>query len=102
MKQIGERFCGACSHIVSGRRKFIGNKKENYFNEKSWDTLKEQSILVPAEESYAPLAAHIINSCKRSNCNKQINKFKVKIDELESVEKFDKKRFYEKGLNGEY
>ena len=91
-KQIKEPECGACTYIVSGRKKYIGNKKENHFNGKSWKQIKEQSILVPAEESYAPLATYIINSCKKANCDKDVNRFKIKVESLEKMQQLDEQR----------
>lgn len=42
---------------------------------------------MPAQESYAPLSAHIINSCIQLKCDKEVTKFKVKVNVLENFTK---------------
>jgi hypothetical protein len=96
MEQIKERECGACTYTVTQRKKYIGEKKENWFNGKPWSQLRKESILVPAEESYAPMVAHIINSCKARGCDKEITKFKVKIDSMEKIREIENKKILEK------
>lgn len=80
MIEIAESECGHCVWIVSGKEKFVGNKSENYLNGKSWTTIKEHSVLVPGEFSYAPITTYMINQCKRFNCHKEVGKFKVKFE----------------------
>lgn len=82
MKQIGEVECGHCVYIVSGKEVFIGEGKEHLLDGKTWSTLKQQAVILPAKESYAPLSAYLINSCKQANCNDQIDRFKIKLDLL--------------------
>jgi hypothetical protein len=84
-KAIGEPECGHGVQIVSGRQFFVGEKKEHWFNGKPWSQLKRESVYVPAEESYAPLATYIINSCAQARCNDQVSRFKVRLDELRGV-----------------
>lgn len=52
---------------------------------KPWSQVRRESIYLPAEESYAPLSAYIINQCKKSNCNAQVDAFKVKLGVLSTV-----------------
>lgn len=85
MAKIGEAECGHCVYIVSGKEEFIGEAPEHGLKGKPWHMVHEQSILLPAEESYAPLAAYIINSCKKANCSKDTQKFKEKLDSLEAT-----------------
>ncbi len=85
MKEIGEVECGHCTFIVSGKEIYVGEEKEHLFNDKPWSQLKLESIYVPAKESYAKIAAYMINSCKRANCSAEVTKFKVKIDGLKSA-----------------
>ncbi|RYG93861.1 MAG: hypothetical protein EON58_17485 [Alphaproteobacteria bacterium] len=85
MKEIGETTCGHCVYLMSGDEIFVGEKKENWLNGKPWSQLNRESVLLPAEESYAPLAAYIINSCEKMNCNDQVTRFKVKLDSLNGV-----------------
>lgn len=85
MEKIVEFECGHGVFIMSGREVWVGENKENWFNGKPWSQLKRESILVPAVESYAPLSTYIINSCAKNNCDAEVDRFKVKIDELKSV-----------------
>lgn len=85
LKEIGEFECGHGVFIMSKKQLFVGEKKAFWFHGKSWSQLKRESILVPAEESYSPLSSYIINSCKKMNCDDQVTRFKVKLDELDSI-----------------
>lgn len=85
-KEIGEVECGRCTYIVSGKVFFVGEAVKTHFNGKPWSQLRKESILVPAKESYAPLATYMINSCKALNCSDDVTRFKVKIDDVNSVE----------------
>lgn len=78
MMEIAEPECGQCTYIRSGKQIYIGNKKENWFNGKSWDDLRYSAVIVPSEESFAPILTYMINSCKASECNKDITRFKVR------------------------
>lgn len=82
---IGEPECGHCVFIVSGKEMFIGDLPKNYFNGKPWSELKAESIFLPAQESYAPLSAYVINSCKKMNCEKEITPFRIKLGVLKSA-----------------
>jgi hypothetical protein len=84
-KQIGEASCGHCTYIVSGKEIYIGDSEVHRFNSKAWSQIRAESILVPAQESYAPIAAYMINSCKKMNCNNDVARFKVKFDSLHSI-----------------
>ncbi len=81
-KNISELECGHCTYVISGKEIYVGNLREHYFNRKSWNEIKAESILVPAEESYAPISTYIINSCKKMNCEESVDRFKVKLDAL--------------------
>lgn len=85
-REIGEVECGRCTFIVSGKTFFVGEAVKTHFNGKPWSQLRRESILVPAVESYAPITAYMINSCKSLNCSDDVTKFKVKIDEVKDVE----------------
>jgi hypothetical protein len=82
-KEIGEVECGRCTYIVSGKIFFIGEQKKNEFGGKPWSQIRRESILIPSKESYAPLAAYLINSCKKMGCSDEVTRFKVKIDSLD-------------------
>lgn len=83
MKNIQEYECGYCEHIVSGKVVFVGENPKFHLNGKPWSRIQRESILVPAEESYAPLSTYIINSCEKTNCSPDIQRFKVKLDSLD-------------------
>ena len=85
MKQIGEVECGHGVYIVSGKQIFVGENAPWLFNGKKWSEIKNQSIYVPAVESYAPLATYIINECKSKECNDQIDRFKVDLGNLPTI-----------------
>jgi hypothetical protein len=84
-KEIGEPECGHGVFLMSGKQFFVGEEKVHWFNGKPWSQLKRESVIVPAEESYAPLATYIINSCAQAHCNDQVSRFKVRLDELRGV-----------------
>ncbi len=83
MKEINEPECGHGVAIMSQKQIFVGEKK--LYSKKSWSQLRRESVYLPAIESYAPLATYVINSCEANNCNDQVTRFKVKIDELKSI-----------------
>jgi hypothetical protein len=85
MKQIGERECGHCVYIVSGKEIFVGENEKTWLNHKPWSKLKASAVYLPAQESYAPLAAYIIDACKKMDCSDDVDKFKVKLDSLNGV-----------------
>lgn len=80
MKQVGEAECGHCTTIMTGTEFYVGEDKAHWFNAKPWSQLRAESVLVPAIESYAPIATYMINSCKKAGCSDQVDRFKVKID----------------------
>lgn len=80
--QIGEAECGHCTMTMSGEQIYIGESSKHLLEGKPWSQVKRESVYVPAIESYAPLSAYIINSCKQLNCSDDVTKFKVKLDGL--------------------
>jgi len=87
MKAIGERTCGHCVYIISGREVFVGEQEAHHLNKKPWSKLKNESVYLPAEEAYAPLATYIINACKKMGCNKDVERFRVRLGNLKSIQK---------------
>jgi len=83
MKEIKEPECGHGMSIVSGKEYFVGEK--TLFKGKKWSQLKEESLMCPALECYAPLAAHLIKECKKSGCDSDIEKFKIKVDSFSGI-----------------
>lgn len=87
MEEIGEPECGHCVFIRSGNIFFVGEKEGHLYNKKPWSKLRQQSVYLPAEESYAPLAAYIIDSCKKMHCSEELEKFRIKLNSLNGVAK---------------
>ena len=85
MKQIAEPECGHCVYIVSGKEFFLGEQAGHWLNGKPWSKIRQQSVYLPAAESYAPLETYIINSCEKMGCDSDVTKFKVKLDSLNGV-----------------
>lgn len=75
-----------CKFTLSDRVEFVGEEKQNWkdFGKglKPMSQYEAEAIILPAEESYAPLSVDLINLCKMSNCNKDVTKFKVKMDSI--------------------
>ena len=86
-KRVGEKECGHCVKIVSGREFFVGEKKDTWFNGKPWSQIRRESILLPAVEAYAPLSSYLINECKKASCNGDVTRFRVKLGTLNEVVK---------------
>jgi hypothetical protein len=85
MQQVGEAECGRCITIVSGREVFLGEGVGHRFNGKPWSQIRASAVILPAEESYAPLAAYIINSCHKLKCNAEVDRFLVKLNSLNGL-----------------
>lgn len=85
MKMINEAECGHGVTIVTGKEIFIGEEQTHLFNGKQWSKIRQEAVYLPAAESYAPIAAYMINSCKKMGCNDDLTRFKVKIDSLKGV-----------------
>lgn len=85
MKEVGESECGHCSYTMEKKSIFVGEKEKYHFNGKPWSQLRRESILVPAQESYAPMITYMINACKKMNCDDEVNKFRVKLDSLDGI-----------------
>lgn len=85
MKQIQEMACGHGVAIMSGTEIYVGDLPAHMWKGKTWTQLKQESVHLPAVESYAPLATYMIDSCKRFNCNTQLDAFRIKINSLNGV-----------------
>lgn len=81
-KEIGEVECGRCKWIMSEKIQFVGENPKTWLNGKPWSQLHDEAILLPAEESYAPLSSYAINTCAKVKCDAEVSKFKVKADWL--------------------
>lgn len=85
MKEMEEAECGHCVYIVSGKELFVGEKEPHLFNNKKWSALQKEMVMLPAVESYSPLATYVINACKKMGCDDQVTKFKIKLGALKNV-----------------
>ena len=81
--QIGEPECGHGVTIVTQKQIFVGNLPAHLYNGKTWQQLKDESVYCPAVESYAPLNAYMINSCKKFGCSSAVDSFKIKIGSVQ-------------------
>lgn len=85
VQKINEAECGYGVSIMTGREIFVGEDPAHYFNKKPWSVVKQQSLYVPAIESYAPIATYMINTCAKNKCDPNVDKIKVKLDSLSGV-----------------
>lgn len=85
MAQISEMACGHGVSIMTGAEIYVGDAAQHLYKGKPWSALKAESVYVPAVESYAPLATYLINTCKRFNCNTELDAFRVKLNSLNGV-----------------
>lgn len=82
MEQIKEPECGYGVFVKTGKEIFVGELPANLYKGKTWSQLREQSIYLPVKESYEPLEAYVIDSCKKMGCEDDVTRFKIKIDRL--------------------
>lgn len=85
MKQIGELSCGHCTYIMSGKEIYLGEGKDHQLNGKPWSQVQSESILLPAQESAAPLFTYTINACKQMSCSSDVDAFRIKLNSLNGV-----------------
>ena len=93
--KLGEERCGYCVWTVSDRKQFVGDQwnhllevkssKDGKIRKKKWSTIQAEGLLIPAE-SQAWSKAFAINICNKSNmCSSEIDRWRVKLDALDSV-----------------
>lgn len=85
MKHISEPECGHCVMIISGVEFFVGESTAVQLKGKPWSKIRQESVYLPAVESYAPLSAYVIDACKKMNCSDDVDAFKIKLDSLNGV-----------------
>lgn len=85
MEKIGEHECGHGVYIISGKEIWVGEEPKHYFHKKPWSQLRRESMIVPAEESGAPLLTYVINSCAQNHCNDKVDRFKIQLNELKGI-----------------
>ena len=71
--------------IVSKKEVFVGEKPEHFYNKKPGSQLLNESVHLPAVESYAPVIKYIINSCASSGCNKDVDRFRVVLPTIDGI-----------------
>jgi hypothetical protein len=84
---VGENSFAA-SWLVNGKNEItnLPLKDSHYpFGVKPWSQLRRESVYLPAVESYAPLSSYIINQCDKAKCSADVDRFKVRLDELKSI-----------------
>lgn len=85
LKEVGEMSCGFCVWTISQKSQFVGEGDKYKLNGKPWSQIKREMIGMPLE-SYAKFKAFTINMCKKTNdCSKDIDKWRVKLDSLDSI-----------------
>lgn len=86
-KQIGEPACGYCVWSISEKEQYIGEQKEHWLDGQPWSQILAESITLPVK-TYVAVKTYIIDNCKNnSDCNKNISKWRIKLDALDSVGK---------------
>ncbi len=85
-KEIGEADCGYCVFTITDKPIYVGERPENQFRRTPWSKLKLSAVLLPGLFSYAPIKAYFINTCKEfGDCNKDLARWRIKLDSLDSV-----------------
>ncbi len=88
MKMLDEEECGYCTWSIKEKYQYVGENKETWLYGKPWSQIAAEAVLMPSE-SYARLKADIVENCKKSQeCNKDIAKWRVKLDSLDSLNIF--------------
>lgn len=84
MKACGEPRCGFCVWMMSDRTQYVAEAKKFHLYGKPWSQIQQESTIVPSE-FMARLNAHLIKVCKETNCDQQVNRWRVKWDSLDSI-----------------
>lgn len=85
MQQIQEMSCGHGVSIMTGAEIYVGDAAGHGWKNKTWTELKQESVHLPAVESYAPLSTYMINACAKFKCNANLDAFRVKINSLNGI-----------------
>lgn len=85
VKQIGEPACGYCVWTISSKVQYVGENPKWHLFKKPWSKILSEMVLMPSE-SYAQMKSYIIKNCKKHNdCNQDIDKWRIKLDSLDSA-----------------
>lgn len=79
MKQIGEAECGYCIYTITGEDLYIGESAGHMLNGKPWSQVKAESVMLPAEESYAPLVTYLAYACQQFACREVVTRADKKL-----------------------
>lgn len=85
MKEVAEPECGHGISIISAKVIYVGEAEKVRYNGKPWSQIRRESIMMPAQESYAPTISWIINACAKLKCSDEVNRFRVKIESLDPL-----------------
>lgn len=83
-KEIGEASCGRCTWTISDKVQYVGEGKLHWLYGKPWSQVQDEAVICPSEH-FAQLKAYTVKSCKKINCDKEIPRWQVKLDALDSV-----------------
>lgn len=89
-KEIKEPSCGRCVWTISDKVQYVGEAKERWIYGKPWSRIRVEALVTPTE-SWAKIKANIVKSCKETNCDEQIPRWRVKLDSLDSIDDVFKK-----------
>lgn len=87
LDKINEFQCGHGVSIMTGDEIFVGEDPAHWWSGKPWSQLKQESVYLPAVESYAPLSTYVINSCKKNSCSNEVDRFKIRLGPLDTINK---------------
>ena len=84
MKEIQEIECGYCKWTLSERSQYVGDGPSTHLYGKPWSQLREEAVYVPSEAA-AEVKSKIVSQCKRTNCDRIVPRWRVKLDSFDSV-----------------
>lgn len=83
-KNINEATCGRCTWSISDKVTYVGEDPTHFLYGKPWSQIQAEAVICPSE-GFAQNKAFIIKSCKQTNCDKQIPRWQIKLDSLDSL-----------------
>lgn len=78
---------GWCTNTVSDEEFFVDEEHPHVFSDgkmHTWWEIRPYMVLLPTK-SWAELKSYVIKNCKRSNCDKYIQSWDRKINELDGM-----------------
>ena len=83
-KNINEPDCLRCAWLISDKVQYVGEAPGTWLYGKPKKKILEEAVIAPSE-SFAAQKAYIVKACKAANCDKEIPKWRVKLDSLDSI-----------------